>query len=264
MPDPTEHPVIQALDETIRTLTFMREGGTKMVPVDPEVWADFVRPAPQVTAARAMPTIPEPAQAERSDGLGEQQCAAMLRALRQSIQQCQKCPYADEARIEGRGQAYHPTVAIINGANLTGDSLMAQHSRLEGEAEVLLEKMFGAIGLSVAQLYVTPAMKCAVARKPTNDALNLCAAYLREELAIVAPKVVVLLGPTAAKALFVSGVAATGKVGQWNLLSVGKTSLPTITLHHPARILMLEDAFSVALKRENWSALQALRKRLQG
>ncbi len=262
MPDPNAHPIVQALDEAIDALTYLRESGTKVLPVTPEVWAEFVRPTPEITAARAMPTLPEPANASRSQQHSEQYQALMTQ-LRQTIAQCQKCPYAAGTRVEGRGPVYHPEVAIINGANMTGDSAMAQHARLEGDAAGLLEKMFTAIGLHTEQLYITPAMKCPVARKPSSDALTLCTSYLREELAIIKPKVVVLLGPTAAKALFVSGVAATGKVGQWNLLSVGKATLPTITLHHPARILMLDEPLAVSLKRENWAALQALRARLQ-
>ncbi len=265
MPETPSHPLLQALDETIDSLTYLREGGTKVVEVSPDVWSAFLRPTAPVAAAQAMPSIPEPSRAEQARDQGDtpDQREAALAVLRQAIVQCKKCPYGAEARAEGRGIIYHPTVAIVNGANLIGDTPVAQHARLEGEAAALLEKMFSAIGLNLAQLYLTPAMKCPVDRKPTNDALQLCAAHLRQELLLVRPKAIVLLGPTAAKALFTTGVAATGKVGQWNLFTAGNVSIPTMTLHHPARMLMLDEQLSVALKRENWAALQALRSRLQ-
>ncbi len=265
MPDPTQHPLVQALDETINALNYLREGGTKTVDISPAVWSAFVRPPQQVTEARAMPTLPETTRAEQGQAQGDtpELRQTAFNALNATISQCNKCPYAAATRATGQGEIYHPQVAIINGANLTGDTPVAQHSRLEGEAAALLEKMFDAIGVKLSQCYLTPALKCSVPRAPTSDALQLCAAHLRQELRLVCPKAIVLLGPTAAKSLFTSGIAATGKVGQWALLNVGNISIPAITIHHPARILMLDNVLSVTLKRENWAALQALRTRLQ-
>ena len=39
--------------------------------------------------------------------------------------------------------------------------------------------------------------------------------------------------------------------------------IPTITLHHPMRLLMAGPGLADPLKRENWAALQALRARLR-
>lgn len=160
----------------------------------------------------------------------------------------------------GRGEPWGARVAVVNGACLVGNDATAQGSRLEGEAGVLLERMFAAIGLSPADLYITSALKCPVRGRPEGAALRACSAHLRKELLLVAPQAVVLLGPVAAKALYPQGVAATGRVGQWNLL---EGRLPTVTIHHPMRLLLLGETLSVPLKRENWAALQSLRDRLR-
>ena len=73
------------------------------------------------------------------------------------------------------------------------------------------------------------------------------------------PTLIVLLGPIAARAVHPTGVAATGKVGQWSLLG----RIPTITLHHPMRLILAGKELADPLKRENWAALKALQARLR-
>ncbi len=263
-PDFSDHPTIQALDSAIEALTYLREGGTKLVPVEAEVWRDFIT-APAQQAARAMPSIPTPAAAERQAAAPQAQRdtpgdrATLMADLRAQIRACATCPLAAPERLNGQGDPWHAQVAIVNGAILQGDDPTAQGSRLEGEAGALLEKMFAAIGLTPADYYLTPALKCPAHGRPTAAMLQACSEHLRRELRLVAPKAIVLLGPVAAKALYPQGVASTGKVGQWNLLE-GK--IPTVALHHPMRLILMGEALSIPLKRENWAALQTLRERL--
>lgn len=265
MPDSdfSDHPAVQAIDAAIDALTYLREGGTKLVPVSPEVWRAFATP-PAQTAARALPGVPEPARAERAAAAGATDTpaerAAAMATLRQDIAACQGCAYAAPERLQGRGEPWGARVAVVNGACLVGDDATAQGSRLEGEAGALLGKMFAAIGLTPTDLYITSALKCPTQGRPESPALRACAAHLRKELLLVAPQAIVLLGPVAAKALFPQGIASTGRVGQWNLF---EGRIPTVALHHPMRLLLAGETLSVPLKRENWAALQALRDRLR-
>ena len=258
--DVENHPFVQALDDTLAALTYLRESGVKTLPIEPEVWRAFTAPTP----AQAMPRVPAPAQAERPAPQGApadtpDARAAVLSALRGQIAACQGCPYAAETKLEGQGPCYNPEVAVVNGAQLAGDDPIAIGSRLEGEAGALFDKMFGVIGLTRAALYVTPALKCPATGRPTQAALRVCSAHLRRELTLVNPRAIVLLGPVAARALHPTGVAATGKVGQWSLLG----HIPTITLHHPMRLILAGKDLVDPLKRENWNALRALQARLR-
>lgn len=259
--DPAGHPFVQALDETIAALTFLREGGVKTLPVEPATWRALTAPTP----AQAMPRIPPPAQAAHLPAEGRSADTpaareAALAAFNAQIPACRGCELAaKEGRLKGVGACYNPAVAVVNGAQLPGDDPIAIGSRLEGEAGALLDKMFGAIGLSRTSLYVTPALKCPAAGRPTAAALRACAAHLRAELTLVNPRAIVLLGPVAARTLHPTGVAATGKVGQWSLLG----RIPSITLHHPMRLILAGESLADPLKRENWAALKALQARLR-
>lgn len=263
MPDSdfANHPLVAALNDTIEALTVARESGTKMVPVNEQVWRDLC--APPRSQPAPMPQVPEPARAERlPEGRAPDTPAdrnRMMALLHEEIAKCERCKYASPDRMTTVGSAYNPPIAVVNSPCLLGDSETACGSRLEGEAGVLLHKMFAAIGLAPDQLYITPALKCGITGKPDPVALKHCSELLRKELKLVQPQVIVLLGAVAARTLYPNGVAATGQVGVWNLLE-GK--IPTMTLHHPMRLLLLGDSLSVPLKKENWAALQAIKKRL--
>ncbi|MEG1933106.1 MAG: uracil-DNA glycosylase [Kiritimatiellia bacterium] len=264
MPDSngTSSPFVELLDETIDALTYLREGGVKMTPVDPAVWQAFVTPVPTVRAS-VLPSIPEPVRAMRSSVVADtpQQRETALEMFRAEIAQCQRCSdCAEAARVLGSGSPFNAQVMVLNGACLEGEESVAQGSRLEGESGELFNKMFAAIGLSRSDLYITSVLKCRVTGRPKAATLQACSDYLQNEIRLVNPKVLVLLGAVAVKAIYPTGGVSAGRVAVWNRLGNG---LPTLTLHHPMRLLLLGKTMADPLKRENWAALQLLRDKLK-
>ncbi len=274
-----DHPTIQALDAAIDALTVLRESGTKLVPVSPDVWRDFIAPPkaptptpevikpaePAKSLTETLPAVPPPARVQRAAtaraGDTPEVRAAAIAELNTSIQQCKDCLYAAEHRLLGCGTPFHPRVLIVNGACAAGDSPLAEGSRLEGDAGILLRKMFAAIDLTDEDLYITSVLKCPVTKgSPTPEALKACHGYLYKEIQTVQPQVIVMLGDVAAKAIFPHGAAAS-PVGQL-LLFNGK--IPAMKLHHPMKILMSEanDIIARPMKLENWNALKVLRAEL--
>lgn len=268
--DFSDHPTVQAIDAAIDAITYLREGGTKTVNVDPAVWQQFITapkptaPAPQPIAPTPMPEMPPPSRALRAatnDANDTPEARAeALSELTSVIQGCTNCKYAAEMRLFGQGCTYHPKVFIVNGACLSGESAMAMGSRLEGDAGDLLRKMFAAIHLTEAEIYLTSTLKCPVTGRPEQDCLQNCAKHLHKEIDLVKPDLIVMLGDVAAKAVINGSMAASGKVGQWHLYA-GK--IPAIKLYHPMRILMLDDTFARPLKQENWEALKLIQARLR-
>ncbi|MBQ9694456.1 MAG: uracil-DNA glycosylase [Kiritimatiellae bacterium] len=269
-PDFSEHPAVQAIDAAIDALTYLREGGTKMMPVSPDVWQHFIaapaptRPQSVSRASAPMPTLPAPSRAEHAAAsqqhiTPEEQTEAH-RTLTALIQQCQNCAYASETRFIGHGTCYHPRILVVNGACLAGDTPMAIGSRLEGDSGELLWKMFAAIGISKDDVYITSPLKCPVTGRPDPKCLQACAIHLQKEIHLVHPDVIVMLGDIAAKAVMSNSIAATEKVGVWHLSA---DDIPAIKLYHPMRILLLNDQLARPLKQENWEALKRLQMHLQ-
>ena len=268
-PDFSDHPTIQAIDAAIDALTYLREGGTKMVPVSPDVWQQFVappaqpiqKPAPQTVA---MPEIPAPSRAVHAARTPTATTPDTQRRdheeLANAIRQCQNCAYASETRYIGHGNTYHPRVLVVNGACLEGDTPTAIGSRLEGQAGKLLRKMFAAIDLTEDDLYITSPLKCPVTGSPNFKCIQNCLPHLHKEIQLVHPDTIVMLGDVAAKAVTSRSSAAASGVGIWHLFA---NKIPAIKLHHPMRLLLVNDELAYQLKKENWEALKSLQTQLQ-
>jgi len=116
-----------------------------------------------------------------------------------------------------------------------------------GPAGQLLTRMIQGMGLKRSDVYIGNIMNwrpdlpaTAVAaqignRPPTPEEMAYCLPYLRAQLEIVAPEMIVALGSTAAQALLGSGSFKTlGEIrGQWKLFA-GK---PVMVTYHPSYIL---------------------------
>jgi DNA polymerase len=80
-----------------------------------------------------------------------------------------------------------------------------------------------------------------------------CKPYLREQLEIVGPKVIVALGATAVEGLIGMSGGITRIRGQWKLYR----AIPVMPTFHPAYLLR-----NPASKREVWADLQLVLKQL--
>lgn len=124
-----------------------------------------------------------------------------------------------------------------------------------GAAGQLLDKMLAAIGLKREQVYICNIVKCRPPqnRVPEPDERAACMDYLRQQVALVRPKVIVCLGSTPTRALLGDDMRITRDRGVWQLKK-GVWFMPT---YHPAALLRDADK-----KRPAWVDFQAIRDKL--
>jgi DNA polymerase len=125
-----------------------------------------------------------------------------------------------------------------------------------GAAGQLLDKMIGAMGYGRDEVYICNVVKCRPPdnRKPEPDEMEACLPYLREQIAIVDPKVIVALGATGVQGLLGNAVGITRMRGTWKLY---KGRWPLMPTFHPAYLLRQADK-----KREVWNDLQEVMRKL--
>ena len=122
------------------------------------------------------------------------------------------------------------------------------------------------MGLSRQQVYITDVMKWRTVmanglgdRAPTARELAFCLPYLRAQIAIIQPKVIVTLGNAAVNGMLALEGDATFKVtrqrGQW----LSFEGLPVLPTFHPS--YLLRNA-SVTIKRAFWEDLLAVMTRV--
>jgi DNA polymerase len=142
-----------------------------------------------------------------------------------------------------------------------------------GRAGQLLTKMIGAMGLKREDVYIgnilnwRPEMeerknKTSVRqtgnRPPTEEEMKFCLPYLRAQLEVIQPKVIVALGSTAASGLLGFGsFKSLGSIrGKWHSFN----DVPLMVTYHPS--YLLRNASNNRQKRVVWEDLLQVMKKV--
>ena len=136
-----------------------------------------------------------------------------------------------------------------------------QQEDLQGEPFVgpagrLLDDMLSIIDLSRENCYIANVVKC---RPPQNrDPLEIeqeaCIGYLRNQYALIRPKIVVCLGRIAATRLIRSDYRITREHGQW----VEKRGVWMTAIYHPSALLR-----DLSKRPETFRDLLSIRQKIQ-
>ncbi len=129
-----------------------------------------------------------------------------------------------------------------------------------GRAGKLLDRMIAALGFERGQVYIANAVKCRPPdnRNPRPEELAACGGYLREQIALVEPQILVALGGVAANALLGTVGVAVGKL-RGEVHRFGATGIPLVVTYHPAYLLR-----SPQQKRAAWQDLQLAQRVVAG
>jgi DNA polymerase len=105
-----------------------------------------------------------------------------------------------------------------------------------GAAGQLLDELMAGIGIHRSEAYIANVLKCRPPgnRDPKPDEIDACKGYLREQIRMIQPEVVVTLGNFATKLLVPTETGITRMRGQRIPWWLGATLIPTF---HPAAAL---------------------------
>lgn len=204
-------------------------------------------PAPAAYAPPSDPTgCPPP---ERVAG------AASLAELERGIQGCLVCPLGP-GRLKfvfGEGD---PAARLLFVGEGPGRDEDLQGRPFVGKAGELLDKMIGAIGLKREETYIANVVKCRPPdnRTPTPEEARACLGYLRRQIELVRPAVIVTLGATPLRELVGVSEGITKVRGQWQRLRVGDREIPVMPTFHPAYVLR---QYTQDIRRAVWEDLKA-------
>ena len=130
-----------------------------------------------------------------------------------------------------------------------------------GRAGQLLNKMLLAINLKREDVYITNVVywRPPDNRTPSDEEILEFLPFLQQQIDIVSPDFIFLLGSVAAKAILSTPLALGKLRGSWHeyqSLQLNK-KIPTIASYHPAFLLR-----SPQYKKASWEDLQMLQKKL--
>ena len=123
-----------------------------------------------------------------------------------------------------------------------------------GRAGQLLDKFLFAVDISREEVYIANILKCRPPknRDPKPDEEDACMDYLRQQVRLIRPKMIVCLGRISAQRLIDPNYRITKEHGQW----VKKGDFLMTAVYHPALLLrdprkkeeMLEDMKAIKAK----------------
>ena len=176
-------------------------------------------------------------------------------ALYEACMNCKNCGLADTRHnvVFGEGARDAEVMFIGEGPgeqeDLTGRPFV-------GRAGQLLDDMLAMIDLRREKVFIGNIVKC---RPPGNrDPLNIeqeaCIGYLRSQVALIRPKIIVCLGRISAMKLIREDFKITREHGQW----VEKAGVWMTAMYHPAALLR-----DPGKRPEAFSDLRALRAKIR-
>ncbi len=175
-----------------------------------------------------------------------------LVALNKFICTCLKCPlgFTRTKFVFGVG---NPNATLMVIGEAPGADEDAQDEPFVGRAGQLLNKILEAINFKRSDVYICNILKCRPPnnRKPAPEESDACKPYLKKQIELIKPKIILCLGLTAAENLLGthdSMAKLRGRVMHYE-------GVPVMVTYHPAALLRNPN-----WKRPAWEDVQAVRK----
>ena len=136
--------------------------------------------------------------------------------LEKSIINCNKCKLcANRTNIVfGTGNKQADIMFIGEGPGADED---AQGEPFVGKAGQLMDKAFEGLGIKREKVYIANIVKCRPPsnRVPEKDEAEACLNYLRNQVVLINPAIIVLLGSTALKNILGEEYSISKMRGKW-------------------------------------------------
>ena len=235
--------------ELRRHLAWQESDGTRVLLKEPgavQKTPPSLKPVPvHPERSRGTPTVPPSPVVIPGETLDE---------VRRELGDCKRCKLCNGRTqiVFGSGSPKAELVFVGEGP---GEEEDKQGIPFVGAAGQLLTKMIEAMKFSRDTVYICNVVKCRPPgnRNPEPEEIQSCEPFLRAQLRVIKPKVIVALGKFAAQTLLREDTAITRLRGQWRKYE-GIDLMPTF---HPAYLLRSPEE-----KKKTWMDLQEVMKKL--
>ena len=221
-------------EQAVEYLQYLKEQGLTHVPSSGKTFAKKSPPPPAPKPAAPLYVPPPPPPIARVPAKPPKSGPDTLPSIAAEIAACQACALAPTRLhvVPGQGALKPDVMFVGEGPGADEDE---QGLAFVGRAGQLLTKMINAMGYTREQVFIGNIVKCRPPgnRVPTPDEMAGCIPYLKRQIAVIQPKLIVCLGATAARGL-VNETLPIGKArGSWREFE----GIPVMLTFHPAYLL---------------------------
>ena len=186
-----------------------------------------------------------------------------MESLRRAVLACEKCPHLVRSRTQVVFGVGNPDADLLFVGEAPGADEDEQGEPFVGKAGQLLTKMIQAMGFERSDIFIANVLKCrpdmpqgeSGNRKPKPAEMATCLPWLREQIALVRPRVIVALGATAVEGLLGDTSPMRDLRGRW----LGFEGTPVMVTYHPAYLLRNQ---SITEKRKVWEDMLLVLEKL--
>ncbi len=233
------------IDNLENYLEYQRDEGVQRLEVDRAVLAELARipEAGPLSVAEVPASAPIPVNFQSMEEIAAH------------VSTCRNCPLFEGRTntVPGEGHVDSPDIMFIGEG--PGADEDAQGRPFVGKAGQLLTKMIEAMGYKREEVFIANIVKCRPPnnRAPLPEEMDACLPYLRQQIGLIKPKIIVGMGATAIKGLLGKTAGITRLRGTWQEYE-GLKLMPTF---HPSYLLR-----DPSKKKEVWQDLQQVLKAL--
>lgn len=157
-----------------------------------------------------------------------------LNEISEEVKKCNKCELCTNRKnvVFGVGNPNADIMFIGEGPGADEDE---QGLPFVGKAGKLMNQAFKGLGINREEVYIANIVKCRPPnnRTPLKEEANACLNYLRHQVILINPKIIVLLGNTALKNILGDEFGITKSRGKW----IVKKDIKYMPTFHPAALL---------------------------
>ncbi|HVJ54381.1 MAG TPA: uracil-DNA glycosylase [Aliidongia sp.] len=221
------------------------------------------RPASPPAAAPAVPAGPRLGPDSPATAIAEARAAAMAATTVEELGRA-------VAAFEGCSLKHTATNTVFADGNplsrlmFIGEAPGADEDRIGrpfvGVSGQLLDRMLATIGLDRTSAYITNVLfwRPPGNRKPTEAEVAICRPFVERHIALVDPRLLIMVGGTASAALVPGSAGITRLRGRWMALEIPglATPLQAMAMYHPSYLLRSPDR-----KRDAWADLLSIKSK---
>ena len=181
-----------------------------------------------------------------------------INQLKKLINSIQNCNLKDNSKnlILGNGN-------IDSQIMIIGESPGPEEERLgktfQGEAGILLEKMLLAININKENIYTTYAINFRTPedRKPTSQEIKRYSIFLKEHIAIINPKIIILMGSSAMESITGIKSKISSERGNWKEIILKNKTYPVMVTFNPSYLIRFPEN-----KKYSWDDLKKIKQKI--
>ena len=185
--------------------------------------------------------------------------AEKLSELKKIINSIKSCDLKTNSKnlILGDGNANSPLMLIGEAPGTEEDlSCLA----FQGEVGKLLKKMLIAINIKINDVYLTYSVNFRPPndRKPTTQEIKRYSKFLKEHIAIINPKIIILMGSTAMESLTGINNKISSERGDWKEVIIKDKNYPIMITFSPSYLIRFPEN-----KKYSWEDLKKIRQKIK-